>query len=178
MLGSSGGAVSVLALAQAHPQRVQTVIAHEPPLLELLDDRQRHHAQTDDVIATHLAGDVVGAWRKFFANAGWAMPEEVVQEWFGGERDTQVAADDHFDHAHMRRPTTHWQPDVGALRASRARIVVGLGEASGGQVCDHTSRALAAALGTEPTLFPGGHAGFAEDPETFAARLRQVLAEG
>lgn len=31
-LGSSGGAVSVLALAQQHPEAVHTVVPHEPPL--------------------------------------------------------------------------------------------------------------------------------------------------
>ena len=40
---------------------------------------------------------------------------------------------------------------------------------------DQTSRALAAELGIEPTMFPGGHTGFAEDPEGFAVRLRSVL---
>ena len=53
--------------------------------------------------------------------------------------------------------------------------MVGIGEESAGQLCDRTSRALAAALGIEPTMFPGGHIGFAEDPDGFAARLRAVL---
>ena len=75
----------------------------------------------------------------------------------------------------MLRPTTRWQPDLAALRAAGARVVVGIGEASAGQVCDRTSRALAAELGIEPTMFPGGHTGFAEDPEGFAVRLRSVL---
>ena len=34
------------------------------------------------------------------------------------------------------------------------------------------------ALGTEPTMFPGGHIGFAEDPGGFATRLRSVVREG
>jgi hypothetical protein len=34
--------------------------------------------------------------------------------------------------------------------------------------------ALAAALGIEPTMFPGGHLGFAQDPAGFATRLRAV----
>ncbi|MGH3163191.1 MAG: alpha/beta fold hydrolase [Streptosporangiaceae bacterium] len=37
---------------------------------------------------------------------------------------------------------------------------------------------LAAELGIEPTMFPGGHTGFAEDSSGFAARLRPVLADG
>jgi hypothetical protein len=53
--------------------------------------------------------------------------------------------------------------------------VVGIGEESGGQLCERTSTALAAALGIEPTMFPGGHIGFAENPDGFATRLRAVL---
>src|SRR4029077_786481 len=36
VLGSSGGAVSALALVQAHPELVRVAVAHEPPLIELL----------------------------------------------------------------------------------------------------------------------------------------------
>jgi pimeloyl-ACP methyl ester carboxylesterase len=175
-LGSSGGAVTVLALAQAHPELVHTVIAHEPPLNDLLDDRERLHAQTEEIIDAHLAGDVVGAWRKFLALANITMPEPVFQHMFAGERDPQTAADEHYQHAHMLRPTTRWRPDLETLRTSPTRVLVGLGDESGGELCDRTSRALAAALGTEPTMFPGGHIGFLDTPDAFNQRLREVLA--
>ncbi|PBC54176.1 alpha/beta fold hydrolase [Rhodococcus sp. ACPA1] len=178
VFGSSGGAVSALALVQAHPELVHTVVAHEPPLDELLDDREELRVKTDDIIDAHLSGDVVGAWRKFLALANIHLPEEVFQQMFAGERDAQTEADDYFQHAHMLRPTTRWCPDVAALRSVTTRVLVGLGEESGGQLCDRTSRALAAELGIEPTLFPGGHIGFAEDPASFAPRLRVVLREG
>ncbi|MFG6202598.1 alpha/beta fold hydrolase [Nonomuraea sp. JJY05] len=42
VLGSSGGAVTALALAQARPEQVHTVIAHEPPLLNLLPHHVGH----------------------------------------------------------------------------------------------------------------------------------------
>ena len=58
---------------------------------------------------------------------------------------------------------------------SAVNLVVGIGEDSANELCDRTSRALAAGLGAEPALFPGGHIGFAEDPAAFAARLRDVL---
>jgi hypothetical protein len=101
----------------------------------------------------------------------------VFEAMFGGEPDPQTIADTHYQNTHMLRPTTHWQPDITALRAVATRVVVGIGEASAGQLCDRTSRALARALGTEPTMFPGGHTGFAEDPAAFATRLRSVLHE-
>ncbi len=76
---------------------------------------------------------------------------------------------------HELRATTRWKPDIPALRAVPTRIVVGIGDDSTGQICDRTSTALAAALGTDPTMFPGGHIAFAEDPDGFTTRLRAVL---
>jgi pimeloyl-ACP methyl ester carboxylesterase len=39
VFGSSGGAVAGLALVTAHPGQVRTLVAHEPPVIELLPDR-------------------------------------------------------------------------------------------------------------------------------------------
>jgi hypothetical protein len=100
----------------------------------------------------------------------------VFEAVFGGEPDAQAIADTTYQNTHMLRPTCQWRPDVAALRSVASRVVVGIGEASAGQVCDRTSRALASELGIEPTMFPGGHTGFAEDPAGFAARLRPVLS--
>ncbi|MFI6577900.1 alpha/beta fold hydrolase [Nocardiopsis sp. NPDC050513] len=176
VLGSSGGAVTALALAQSRPDLAHTVVAHEPPLNELLPDRDTLHARTEEMIAVYLAGDVVGAWRLFMANADIAMPDEVVQQMFGGDRDAQAIADERRFYEHELRGTTRWRPDLGALRAVPARVVVGIGEDSAGELCDRASRALAAGIGAEPVMFPGGHTGFAEDPQAFEPRLREVLA--
>ena len=176
ILGSSGGAITALALAQTHPELLATVIAHEPPIAELLDDRDEIHAQTDDVIISYLGGDVLGAWTKFFEQADIKLPPGAVEYMFGGDRDPQAVADERRWFAHELRGTTHWQPDLDALRAVADRIVIGIGEESTGQECDRTSRALGAELGIEPTLFPGDHTGFAEDPAAFEPRLREVLA--
>lgn len=176
-LGSSGGAVSVLALAQAHPESVRAVIAHEPPLDELVEDREELRKRTDEMIATYLGGDPRGAFRQFLAIANIQLPEEVIEMIVGGERDAQAVADEHFQYAHMLLPTVSFVPDLATLRAGRPRIVVGIGQESTGQLCDRTSRALAAGLGVEPTMFPGDHIGMVEDPAAFEVRLREVLRE-
>jgi pimeloyl-ACP methyl ester carboxylesterase len=167
VFGSSGGAVSALALAQGHPDSVHTVVAHEPPIMDVLEDRAERHAAGEDIIATYEAGDVAGAWKKFLVNAG--LPPD-------GPRPDPPAADERFWFRHEFRGTTQFRPDVAALRAGRARIVIGLGEASAGQLLDRTSRAMAALLGGEPVPFPGGHIEFVLDPAGFAVRLREVLA--
>jgi pimeloyl-ACP methyl ester carboxylesterase len=177
VLGSSGGAVSVLALAQAHPEAVHTVVAHEPPLIELLPDRAERHAGNEEVISKWLAGDYPGSWATFLDNAGIRLPEGASEAMFGGEPDPQALADTTYQNTRMLRATAYWMPDIALLRSAATRVVVGIGEDSAGQLCDRASRALATALGTEPELFPGGHAGFVQDPGGFAARLRSVLGE-
>lgn len=175
VFGSSGGAVSALALTQAHPELVRTVVAHEPPLNELLPDREELRAGFDDVVAIHRTGDAHGAFRKFVKLANLPVPDAVIDQIIPANRPTQDVADDRFQHEHMLVPTIRFVPDVAALAAASTRIVIGIGEASKGQLCDRASRALAESLGIEPTMFPGGHIGFAEDPATFAPRLRTVL---
>ncbi|WP_432979596.1 alpha/beta fold hydrolase [Dactylosporangium sp. CA-233914] len=164
VLGSSGGAVTALALAQRHPGAAHTVIAHELPLNEVLEDRAERHAAVEDIIATYESGDVAGAWKKFMVNAG--VP---------GEPPAGPNPDERFWFCHEMRGTTRFRPDVAALRDGGARILVALGEESAGQLLDRTSRAMAALLGGEPVPFPGGHIAFVMDPPGFAARLREVL---
>ena len=175
-VGSSGGAVSVLALAQAHPEQVTTVVAHEPPLSELVDDRDRLRAGTERIIATYLAEGSAAAWREFMAVGDIVVPEDDAHTAPpAGEPDPQAVADERHFFLHELRGTTTWQPDPAALRAVPTRVVVGIGATSAGELCDRTSRALAAALGVEPTMFPGSHIGFLEDPAAFAARFREVV---
>jgi pimeloyl-ACP methyl ester carboxylesterase len=174
VLGSSGGAVTVLALVEAHPELVHTVIAHEPPLNDLLPDGDELRAMGDEVIALHRDGDRVGSWRLFMKLAAIDMPEPMFQAIFGGEPDPQALADERFQNEHMFRSTVAWRPDVATLRSSPARIVIGIGDRSAGQLCERTSLALGELIGIEPTRFPGGHTGFVEDPVGFAARLRAL----
>lgn len=175
VFGSSGGAVTALALAVRHPDLVHTVVAHEPPLDELLDDRAQLRAETDDIIETYLSGDVGGAWAKFMAQADIELTAEEMEAGWPAEPDPQAIADERFFFAHTLRPTTRWQPDLAALRQGTPRILVGLGTGSAGQACDRTSTALAGALGMTTTPFPGGHTGFIDHPDEFAARLRETL---
>lgn len=120
-------------------------------------------------------GDVIGAMRKFGEMSGLYMPEEMLQQMFGDERDPQAIASDDFFYRHELHTTSGWQPSLDALRATPTTIVIGIGDESAGLFCDRTSRALGGELGIEPTLFPGGHAGFMEQPDAFAERVREVI---
>ncbi|HEY1179728.1 MAG TPA: alpha/beta hydrolase, partial [Phytomonospora sp.] len=112
ILGSSGGAVSVLALAETRPELLDLAVAHEPPLNSLLEDREELYAKTEEIIAAYEAGDPVGSWRLFMKLANIDMPEPVFQMLFGAPRDAQTTADELFQYQHMIRRTTRWLPDV------------------------------------------------------------------
>jgi clorobiocin biosynthesis protein CloN7 len=79
--------------------------------------------------------------------------------------------------AHFIRPTTCYRPDVEALRAAPARIVVAGGATSKGQLANRAAAALADQLGTAMVDFPGDHGGFAALPEQCGHVLDQVLTE-
>ncbi|MFI6865799.1 alpha/beta fold hydrolase [Nocardia sp. NPDC050406] len=175
VFGSSGGAVTTLALVAAAPELVTVAIPHEPPVVELLDDRDELYAQSEEQIALYLAGDRVGAWRKFMSAANIQMPEEVFMAMFGAEPPAEQKASEDYWFRHELRGTTHYVPDFDALRRADTRVIVGIGEESTDQECDRTSRALAAGLGIDATLFPGDHTGFVPDPVGFAARLREQI---
>ena len=175
VLGSSGGAVTTLALVQTHPELVRTAVAHEPPLIELLDDREQQDATMEDIVATYVDGDRLGAVRKFMVNAGFVLPEEVFLQIFGGEQSPEQLASERRFYLHDLPTTVSWLPDLDALRDTSATVVIGIGEASAGMLCDRTSRSLTAELKSEPGLFPSGHTGFAEEPVAFALRLRALI---
>ncbi|MFV8053470.1 alpha/beta fold hydrolase [Mycobacterium sp. 48b] len=170
MFGSSGGAVTGLALLARHPGRVGTLVAHEPPLLELLPDAAEQRAATEDIIATFSRDGMFAAWGKFMANAGFDVPAGAPEMPAPSDQELRDAA--HFFN-HELRATTRYLPDVEALK--NGRVVLGLGEESEHLLTQRTTTALADLLGTRPVMFPGDHGGFMGAPGAFAEVLREVL---
>jgi pimeloyl-ACP methyl ester carboxylesterase len=180
VFGSSGGAVTGLALVTRHPDRVRTLIAHEPPLLELLPDAEHQRAVTEDIIETFHSGGPGAAFAKFMASAGYDLDDPKLGPPPGPEpsadEQTKQLADMARFFDHELRDTTRYLPDVAALTGGAARVVVGIGADSGHLLTHRTSTALCALLGTAPVEFPGDHGGFIGYPGAFADRVREVLA--
>jgi pimeloyl-ACP methyl ester carboxylesterase len=177
MFGSSGGAVTGLALATRHPGRVRTVVAHEPPLLELLPDAIEQRAKTEDLIAIFRRQGAGAAFAQFMINAGFASPGDEAPGPPQGEPSEQDLADSAHFFLHELRHTARYQPDISALTFGTPRVVVGIGAESGGLVTYGTSTALAGLLGSPAVEFPGDHAGFLPYPKEFADALRKTLAD-
>jgi hypothetical protein len=77
-----------------------------------------------------------------------------------------------------------YRPDVVALAAAPTRVVIAVGEESLSTFTGRTAVATAELLGQQGTVFPshhggflGGEFGYAGQPEAFARKLRDVLAD-
>jgi pimeloyl-ACP methyl ester carboxylesterase len=191
MFASSGGAVNALALVSRHSDSLRTLVAHEPPLAGVLPDREAALAATRAVQDTYASG----GW-------GAGMAHFIAVSTHSGPFTSAAAAQPGPDPAAFGMPTdddgirtdpllgqnmitcTHYEPDFAALRDASTRIVVAVGAESGETLAARAAAAVADRLGTDLVVFPGHHGGFlggeygeTGEPEAFAVRLREVLAD-
>jgi clorobiocin biosynthesis protein CloN7 len=176
VLGSSGGAVTGLALVARYPDHVHTVVAHEPPVAVLLPEDEMAPARIRDIYDTYRDGNMGAAWQKFFDFAGLEMPPQGGEGVAASPPDAQMVATSERFFGHGLLPIALYEPDFTALRDAPTRVVVAGGTTSRGELAQRTAAALAQRLGTPLVEFPGGHGGFASDAEDFAAVLRRTLA--
>jgi pimeloyl-ACP methyl ester carboxylesterase len=191
LFASSGGAVNALALVSRHPEDVRTLVAHEPPLASILPDREHAMAVTSAVQE---------AYRRSGWGAGMALFITVVSH--QGPFTAEIAGQPAPDPAMFGLPAeddgsrtdpllgqnivtgTHYEPDFDGLRGASTRIVIAAGAESTGELANRGAHGVAERLGTKPVIFPSDHGGFlggeygqTGEPDAFAAKLREVLAD-
>ncbi len=175
VFGSSGGAVTGLALVAHHPGHVETLVAHEPPLALLLPEAEKARAGMHDIYDTYRDSGISAAWQRFSTFAGLDMhPQGEDAEPPPLSAEVVETSERFFGQGFL--PITFYQPDFPALQGAPARVLVGGGTTSKGQFAQRTAVALAERLGTPLINFPGGHTGFASDAQEFAGVLRRALA--
>jgi clorobiocin biosynthesis protein CloN7 len=169
VFGSSGGAVTGLALVAHYPGHVLTLVAHEPPLALLLPKADEARARVHEIYGSYRTSGVGAAWQIFSAFTGMTVRPQ------GGDVVPEASATSERFFGHGLLPITFYQPDLSALQGSSARVVVAAGTTSRGEMAWRAAVTLAERLGTDLVDFPGGHTGFVSDPSDFAAVLRRTL---
>ena len=190
IFGSSGGASDGLALVARYPEQVRTLVAHEPPLASTLPDRDAALAAAASVQATYEREGMGPAMAKFFvlASLKGPIPADFADQPAPNPADFGLPTEDDGSRDDPLLGNmisgTHYEPDFDALRAASTRIVVAAGAESEGEFTHRAALAVAERLGTEVGIFPSHHGGFLGgefgqqgEPEAFAAKLREVLAE-
>ena len=178
VFGSSGGAQVGLALAALHPQQVRVLVAHEPPALELLEDREQQRALIDEVYETYRSEGAGPAMARFMSRAGLKppppppsgdVPKEMTEAMGRMGKNVELFL------AHGLRPIGVYVPDVETLKRGTTRVVVAGGEESRGAPAYQAGAALAQRLGSPLVHFPGDHGGFMRQAPAFAEKLHEVL---
>lgn len=192
LFGSSGGAINGLALVAAHPEQVRTLVAHEPPLASLVPDREHalavcraiHDTYHKDGSGPGMARFIVAVSHRGPFTAELATQPSPDPAMLGMSAEDDGTRTDPLL-AQNLLTSTSYEPDFDALKAASTRIVPAAGAESDGELAHRGAVATAERLGTQVVIFPSNHAGFlggehgqTGDPDNFAARLREVLAEG
>jgi pimeloyl-ACP methyl ester carboxylesterase len=182
VFGSSGGGTIGLELITRHPDKVRTLVVHEPPVMEVLPDRERWRGIFADIYDTYRTQGAFAAMGTFGRAVEEGGPKYSEQQQQGQPSPEQAAMMQrmmgNFDFflAHEIRAIGGYVPDIAALKAARERIVIAGGRSSGDQGAYRAARALADAIGIELTYFEGGHGGFGASDDAFAQRLRDSLS--
>ncbi|WP_433226558.1 alpha/beta fold hydrolase [Microtetraspora malaysiensis] len=182
VLGTSGGALTGLDLAARHPEQVRALIAHEPPIPELLPDAAHWRTRFQEVHDTYRGQGAGAAMQKFVATiegdhgAPPVMPDpsQMPPEALAMMGRIQGNLDYFF--AHVLLPVLRFTPDLAALRSGPAPIAVGVGAASPEGVPLQAARALAEHLDVKAIEFPGDHQGLAIDAITSAEIVHDTFA--
>jgi pimeloyl-ACP methyl ester carboxylesterase len=190
LFASSGGAVNALALVERYPEEVRTLVAHEPPLFQLLPDRDAALAAARDIHATYLRSGFGAGMAKFIAVVqhrgafppDWAERPAPDPAMFGLPAEDDGSRTDPLLGQNLLSCTAY-VPNLDVLQRAPTRVVIAAGAESEGEVANRGAYAVAERLGTTPVIFPSGHGGFLGGeygqtgaPDAFAARLREVLS--
>src|SRR5829696_1448245 len=79
LFASSGGAINALALVSKHPEDVRTLVAHEPPLVNVLPDRDAVVSASRAVHATYMRSGFGAGMAHFIAMTSHTGP--FPDEW-------------------------------------------------------------------------------------------------
>ncbi len=182
VFGSSSGAIVALDLVTRHPDLVRTVVVHEPPILELLDDPDAWAARFAAIRATYDAQGLMPALAEFGIAVGLTRSAAPVGEVSPGRTAMMARVPQNmtfwFEHEFDGYPL--YRPDFAILGAVADRVVPAVGRAS--RETDampyRPNVRLAERLGREVVEFPGGHVGYDQHPTEFAAQLVELLRAG
>jgi pimeloyl-ACP methyl ester carboxylesterase len=176
--GTSFGALIALELAATEPERLGVVIAHEPPVTQLLPMPAQRAAGQDllEVQNRFLAEGVDAALQRFaeFLDIDPADREPDVEVPAAGPHQLSNAE---FFLTHDLPVLRMHAADLAALKASPARIVAGVGQTSASIWPHRCGRLLADELAVPVAVFPGGHNAYAFRPRATADRIHRVLQE-
>ncbi|MBN6039916.1 alpha/beta fold hydrolase [Amycolatopsis sp. 195334CR] len=177
VFGTSSGAIVALHLLTTRPEHLDRVIAHEPPVVEVLPDAAEYRALVTRVRDTFEADGLMPAMTVFAAGLrkpGDTTPQPQVE--LPPARVEQTMANLPFFVGRIVPSFMTYRPDLDRLRTLSSQLVLAGGQDSRGELPYRPAAQLAETFGTELVHFPGGHTGLTTHPTEFAEHLRLSLS--
>ncbi|MFC9703255.1 alpha/beta hydrolase [Streptomyces sp. NPDC056943] len=184
VFGVSSGAITALHLLATRPERVERVVAHEPPAVMVLPDAADHRAFLARVQETFRTQGLMPAMAVFAAGlkgdgdttepepapkAGVELPPEAAA------RAEQTMAGLPYFVGRIVPAFMSYTPDLNRLAALSDRLVLAGGQDSVGELAYRPAALVAERLGLELLHFPGGHVGSTTHPAPFGEVLREAF---
>lgn len=180
MFGASSGAIAALHLLATRPQRLERVVVHEPPVVEVLPDVAERRALIARVQATFHTQGLVPAMAAFAAGLKKdddpTKPKaEIKLPPRAAARAGQTMADLPYFVERIAPGFMSYAPDIHRLQTLSDRLVLACGQDWQGELPHRAAAFLAQRLGTELQYFPGGHIGLTTYPARFSELLRKAF---
>ena len=177
VFGSSSGAIVALEVISHSPERVQTVVAHEPPVVSLLPDAAKWLAFFDGVYDTYQEAGVPKAMHQFASGAFGSVDHRLMERAMREHTNEYTLSNTRYWMEHELRQYPRVELDLAALAAHAERIVLAGGRDAQDQLPYQPNRVLAQQLGRDIVNLPGGHLGFVSYPTEFAKELIDALKD-
>jgi pimeloyl-ACP methyl ester carboxylesterase len=176
VFGASIGALIGLDLVARFPTQVRSLVAHEPPAPELLNEPERAQATRAqaDVEDAYRVGGIPAAMKKFLEMSGIDLQDRELDAKLPEPTPTR-GRNLAFFLSHDAPAVRQYRLRTTALVARSDIIVPAAGETSGNAWPHRCAKKLALLIHQNLISFPGGHAGFTSHPRAFAARLRTTF---
>ncbi|CAN9163187.1 unnamed protein product [Alternaria alternata] len=177
VFGTSSGAIVATQLLIQHPNRVHTLIAHEPPAFALLPEQLRAQAAglIEHIYSLYREQGVHAAMEAF--SGGLSAGEEGAKMRFCMDptRGDEIRANSMYWFEFELRQYTSALLDLEGIKTEKTKFVPAAGSTSGDGPGVGPVTLLAHMLGKEVVRLPGGHISYMLEPEVFANALVALL---
>jgi len=179
VFGNSSGAIVALEVLTHYPERVQTVVAHEPPVVFLLPDAPKWLAFFDGVYDTYRENGIPKAMHQFASGVVGSVDRQVIERAMAKHANEYTMTNAAYWMEHELRQYPRVELDLDALAAHARHLVLVCGRDSQDQMTSQPNEVLASVLDSISFDLPGGTPRPSlASPALFAKELMDALGGG
>lgn len=177
VFGTSSGAIVATQLLIQHPERVHTLVAHEPPAFALLPEEFRVQAAglVEHIYMLYRTQGVQAAMDVFSGGLSAGEDGAMMRFCMDPTRGDEIRANSMYWFEFELRQYTSAPLNVERIVAEKAKYIPVAGSTSGDGPGVGPIALLAGMVGKQVVRLPGGHISYMVDSGTFADALAALL---